>query len=164
MTPSPELRRRWATLLLKNNSSLRQWHQTYPSRKWKPLRLPAQLTGRGLQTSQTEGDAFWFVRTRKRFEARPRVGFAAQGRRIERLKKVGVIARQVTFTQVLKKQVNPAQIKGKVVLIGVMAPTFQDFAATPYRNPKGDRGRQRMYGVELQAQMVSQLLTAALGF
>lgn len=75
----------------------------------------------------------------------------------------GSIARQVTFTQVLKKQVNPAWVKDKIVLIGLTAPAFQDFANTPYRDPNGPRGKHRLYGVELQAQMVSQLLTAALG-
>ena len=76
----------------------------------------------------------------------------------------GPIARQVTFTQVLKKQVTPAWVKDKVVIIGVADPTFHDLANTPYADPKGDRGRRRMYGVELQAQMVSQLLSATLGF
>lgn len=71
------------------------------------------------------------------------------------------IAPQVTVTQVLTGQVDPALIQDKVVLIGSRALSANDAFYTPFS--LGEQESQQMAGVELQAQMVSQLLDVALG-
>ena len=68
------------------------------------------------------------------------------------------IAPQVTLGQVLKGEVNPETVKNKVVLIGVTANSTGDYWSTPY----GASGVDKMPGVLIQAQMVSQLLSAVL--
>jgi len=75
----------------------------------------------------------------------------------------GAIARQVTFTQVLNSAIDPAWVQGKIVLVGITAPTFKDFVETPYLDSPDSKSRLQLTGIALQAQMVSQLLTAALG-
>lgn len=64
------------------------------------------------------------------------------------------IAPQVTLTQVLTGQINPNSVKDRIVLIGTTAPSFNDFLSTPYH--------QKMPGVFVQAQMVSEILSAVL--
>lgn len=64
---------------------------------------------------------------------------------------------QVTLTQVLSGQLDPNAVKDKIVLIGVTAPSRNDYFATPY-----SRGQKDMPGVSLQAQMISQILSAVL--
>ena len=71
------------------------------------------------------------------------------------------IAPQVTLTQVLDGEVEPEQIRDRVVLIGSQAISSNDAFYTPYS--LGEQQSQQMAGVELQAQMVSQILDAALG-
>ncbi|HEY9846035.1 MAG TPA: CHASE2 domain-containing protein, partial [Candidatus Caenarcaniphilales bacterium] len=68
------------------------------------------------------------------------------------------IAPQVTLTQVLHNQINPNAIKDRIVLIGVSAPSYQDYLLTPY----GRQPDQEMPGIMVQAQMVSQILSAVL--
>ncbi|HEY9872509.1 MAG TPA: EAL domain-containing protein [Candidatus Obscuribacterales bacterium] len=68
------------------------------------------------------------------------------------------VARQVTVTQVLNGQVDPAWIKDKVVLIGTTAPSIKDFIFTPYKTT--ERTSPRMAGVIVHAQLVSQILSA----
>jgi len=63
------------------------------------------------------------------------------------------IAQQVTLTQVLNGQINPNSVKDRIVLIGTTAESFNDYHSTPY---------QEMPGVLIQAQMVSQILSAVL--
>ncbi len=63
------------------------------------------------------------------------------------------IAPQVTLTQVLNGQLNPNSVKDRIVLIGTTAESFNDYLSTPY---------QEMPGVLIQAQMVSQILSAVL--
>jgi adenylate cyclase len=67
---------------------------------------------------------------------------------------------RVTLSQVLQKEVNPDLIKGKIVLIGVSAPSLKDVFLTPYSST--DKGTVRMAGVEVQAHITSQLLGAVL--
>ncbi|MEI6065116.1 MAG: adenylate/guanylate cyclase domain-containing protein [Pseudanabaena sp. ELA748] len=67
---------------------------------------------------------------------------------------------RVTLTQVLQKEVNPDLIKGKIVLIGVSAPSLKDVFLTPYSSR--NEGTVRMAGVEVQAHITSQLLDAVL--
>ena len=67
---------------------------------------------------------------------------------------------QVTLSQLLSGQVDANAIKNRVVLIGTTAESFQDYSLTPYKTNQGDI--QKIPGVILQAQMTSQLISAAL--
>jgi adenylate cyclase len=67
---------------------------------------------------------------------------------------------RVTLTQVLQKEVNPNLIKGKIVMIGVSAPSLKDVFLTPYSS--ATEGTVRMAGVEVQAHITSHLLGAVL--
>ncbi len=70
------------------------------------------------------------------------------------------IARTVTLTQVLQGDFDPNWVKGRIVLIGTTAPSYKDDIYTPYslnRKPE-----QSMRGVFVQAQMVSQIISAFL--
>jgi CHASE2 domain-containing sensor protein len=68
--------------------------------------------------------------------------------------------RQVTLGALLAGQVNPSAIRDRLVLIGTTAEGTHDYWLTPYHTPQGNR--QSIPGVILQAQMTSQLLSAAL--
>jgi len=70
------------------------------------------------------------------------------------------IARTVTLMDVLQDKVDPSWIRDRMVLIGVTAPSLNDFFYTPYSR-KQDINHQ-MAGVEIHAQMISQLLGIAL--
>jgi len=71
------------------------------------------------------------------------------------------IAEKITLTDVLNGQLNPEQVKNRIVLIGTTAPSFNDHRwFTPYSKGKGTV--QTMTGIEIQAQMVSQILSAVL--
>lgn len=71
-------------------------------------------------------------------------------------------AAQFTITEVMLGQVNPRQFAGKVVLIGATAESVRDVFLTPYSSAIA-RSDSKMPGVVLHAQMVSQLLDAAMG-
>ncbi|MFE1743880.1 CHASE2 domain-containing protein [Coleofasciculus sp. H7-2] len=66
------------------------------------------------------------------------------------------IAQQVTLTEVLKGQINPDWVKDRIVLIGVTTPTVDNAFYTPYG------GGRKMFGVRVQAQTVSQILSVVL--
>ncbi|MEH2261769.1 CHASE2 domain-containing protein [Nostoc sp.] len=67
------------------------------------------------------------------------------------------IAQQVNLTQFLASPINPSAIKDKIILIGVTAKgDSQDTWATPYGAPLDEQ----MPGVLVQAQMISQILSA----
>jgi CHASE2 domain-containing sensor protein len=70
------------------------------------------------------------------------------------------MARMVTLTQVLNQQVNPEWVRNKIVLVGTTAPSGKDLFYTPYS--AGEQITHQMPGVIIHAQMVSQLLVAAL--
>jgi CHASE2 domain-containing sensor protein len=70
------------------------------------------------------------------------------------------IAPRITLGQVLAGKLNADAVKDKIVIIGTTAETFRDYWLTPYTTPQGKL--QTIPGVILQAQMVSQLLSAAL--
>ena len=70
------------------------------------------------------------------------------------------IAPHITLGQVLTGKLNANAVKDKIVIIGTTAETFHDYWLTPYTTPQGKL--QAIPGVFLQAQMVSQLLSAAL--
>lgn len=69
-------------------------------------------------------------------------------------------ARQVTLTQVLNDQVDPAWIRDKLVLIGTTAPSVKDLFLTPYNLANGKN--PEMPGVVVHAHKTSQILSAVL--
>ena len=74
------------------------------------------------------------------------------------------IAPQVTLEQVLNDRIPPERVKdlqGRIVLIGPTAPSFGDYWSTPY-NIGQQPLKKQIPGVFLQAQMVSQILSAVL--
>ncbi len=70
------------------------------------------------------------------------------------------IAQQVSFSQVLKGQVSPEQIKDRVVLIGTTAANAKDLFLTPFSLTEPENSR--LPGVLIHAHMVSQFLNAGL--
>lgn len=71
------------------------------------------------------------------------------------------IAPKVTLEDVLNNQINPDLVRNRVVIIGTTAPSFNDdHWLTPYS--MGQWPIQKMTGVEVQAQMVSQILSSVL--
>ncbi len=70
------------------------------------------------------------------------------------------VAPQMTLAQALDPAWNAAIVKDRVVLIGTTAESFQDVSLTPYQSPTGER--LPIPGVMMQAQMVSQVLSAVL--
>ncbi|MBW4478759.1 MAG: CHASE2 domain-containing protein [Tolypothrix brevis GSE-NOS-MK-07-07A] len=66
----------------------------------------------------------------------------------------------VSVSEVLGNQVEPALIKDKIVLIGSTAPSLKDIFNTPYSASQQEN--PKMAGVVVQAQMVSQILSAVL--
>ncbi|HEY9661599.1 MAG TPA: adenylate/guanylate cyclase domain-containing protein, partial [Allocoleopsis sp.] len=70
------------------------------------------------------------------------------------------VAREITLSQVLHHQFQPAWIQGKVVLIGTTAPSRKDLFYTPFS--AGQSSEHQMPGVEIHAQMLSQILSAVL--
>ncbi len=71
------------------------------------------------------------------------------------------IANTVTLTQVLHGAVNPSWIKDKLVLVGTTAPSVKDLFVTPYN--LSDADAPKTPGVQVHAQMVSQILDATTG-
>ena len=71
------------------------------------------------------------------------------------------IAQQATLSDVLEGRVNPEAIRDRVVLIGSTDRSFGDYWLTPYCHRR--TGLHETAGVFMQAQMISQLLSAALG-
>lgn len=67
------------------------------------------------------------------------------------------IANRVTLTDVLRNRVRPDDVRNKIILIGVSAPSAGDYFATPYSTGGGTY--QKMAGVFVHAQMVSQILS-----
>lgn len=68
----------------------------------------------------------------------------------------GDVAKFVSVTRVLKQDIDIAQlVKDRIVLIGVIDSAVRDNFQTPYA--------KQMRGVFIQAQMVSQIISAALG-
>ncbi|WP_052001743.1 CHASE2 domain-containing protein [Lyngbya aestuarii] len=67
---------------------------------------------------------------------------------------------RVTFSQVLEGEIDPDWIKDRLVLIGISAPISTDYFSTPYSLHATEY--QKMPGVLLQAQMISQILSSVL--
>ncbi len=70
------------------------------------------------------------------------------------------IAPKVTLTDVLRDKVNAEQVKDRIVLIGTTAQSFRDYSPTPYMTGQGFS--EEIPGVVLQAQMVSQVVSAVM--
>ncbi|BAZ10258.1 adenylate cyclase [Calothrix sp. NIES-4071] len=70
------------------------------------------------------------------------------------------IAPRITLNSVLAGKLNAAAVKDRIVIIGTTAETFPDYWLTPYKD--SETHSQEIPGVILQAQMVSQLISAAL--
>ncbi len=70
------------------------------------------------------------------------------------------VARTVTLSEVLAGKVDPGWVEGKVVLIGVTAPSMKDFFYTPFSAAKTEE--HVMPGVMAHAQVVSQVLSSVL--
>jgi CHASE2 domain-containing sensor protein len=70
------------------------------------------------------------------------------------------IAPRVTLKEVLDGRINPDIFKDRIVLIGTTAPSFHDSLSIPYPTDRGEI--QSIPGVVVQAQMVSQLIAAAI--
>jgi CHASE2 domain-containing sensor protein len=70
-------------------------------------------------------------------------------------------ARRVSLNQVLQQQLNPEWVRDKIVLIGSATISGNDFFYTPYSPGKAQQ--HKMSGIEVQAQIVSQILDAAMG-
>ena len=73
----------------------------------------------------------------------------------------GRIAPEISLTDVVNNRLDPAQVKGKIVLIGSTAPSIKDVFTTPYSPIKTERFQ--VPGVAIHAHIVSQLLDAAFG-
>ncbi|NEP58117.1 MAG: CHASE2 domain-containing protein [Symploca sp. SIO2G7] len=63
----------------------------------------------------------------------------------------------ITVGEILEGKLNPEMVKGRIVLIGVTARSFNDYLSTP-----NNQGQKQMPGVVVQAHMVSQILSAVL--
>lgn len=70
------------------------------------------------------------------------------------------VARQISIADVLEGRFDPAWIRDRIVLIGYTTPQSKDEFYTPYS--AGLRDDQKMAGVVVQAQAVSQILSAVL--
>jgi CHASE2 domain-containing sensor protein len=70
------------------------------------------------------------------------------------------VAKQVTLSEVLNNQLNPSWVRNRIVLIGSTAPSLKDTFYTPYSG--SNRQNQRMAGVVIHAQLVSQIISTVL--
>ncbi|AKG22631.1 CHASE2 domain-containing protein [Calothrix sp. 336/3] len=71
------------------------------------------------------------------------------------------IAKKVSLQEVLSPEFNPDLVKNKIVMIGTTAPMFNDHRwRTPYS--QSEWSVKAISGVEVQAHMVSQILSAVL--
>ncbi len=68
--------------------------------------------------------------------------------------------RQVSITQVLQGQVDPAWVKDRIILIGYTSQVAKDTFATPYLST--EESTRNMPGVVIHAQATSQILSAVL--
>ncbi|MBD2110036.1 CHASE2 domain-containing protein [Nodosilinea sp. FACHB-13] len=66
------------------------------------------------------------------------------------------IAVTISLQELLGGQVNLERLRDRIVLIGITAPSGGDYWSTPY----GAQGQTRTAGVFMQAQMISQLISA----
>jgi adenylate cyclase len=84
----------------------------------------------------------------------------AQGYQILLNYRARQVAQRVTLSQVLKGEIQPEQVRDKIVLVGTTAVSSKDLFYTPYS--AGAKTDHQMSGVEIHGQMVSQILGAVL--
>jgi CHASE2 domain-containing sensor protein len=70
------------------------------------------------------------------------------------------IAPRVTLKEVLAGRIGADTFKDRIVLIGTTAPSFHDSLLIPYPTDRGEI--ESLPGIVLQAQMISQLISAAI--
>ena len=70
------------------------------------------------------------------------------------------LARSVTLRDVLSNRVAPSSVKDRIVMIGITAASIDDAFYTPYSS--GQQRIQKMPGVVVHGQIVSQLLSTVL--
>jgi len=70
------------------------------------------------------------------------------------------IAQKISLRDILEDDFNPSWVKDRIVIIGVTASTAKDNFNTPYSI--NQQPNQTMRGVFIQAQMVSQIISAVL--
>ncbi|MDJ1183962.1 CHASE2 domain-containing serine/threonine-protein kinase [Roseofilum casamattae] len=73
------------------------------------------------------------------------------------------VAKMVSLTDVLQGRIERDWVRDRIVLIGITAPSINDYFFTPHssRRDWGDRNHQ-MSGVEIHAHIISQLLNTVL--
>lgn len=67
----------------------------------------------------------------------------------------------VPLADVFDRKIPPETFNDRIVLIGSLAPSLKDDVATPFSSAKQAKMSSLMSGVELQANFISQLITAA---
>ena len=72
----------------------------------------------------------------------------------------GTLAQSVTLTDILQNRFDPSWVKGRIVLIGVTAPSLKDVFYTPYST--GQSRIEPTPGVIIHGHIVSQLLSSVL--
>ena len=73
--------------------------------------------------------------------------------------------RHVSLSEVIDDKITPLALRDKIVLVGATTPSLLDYKFTPWSNAVGDSlngSGGRIYGVELHAYIISQLLRLAL--
>ncbi|MCL2924414.1 MAG: adenylate/guanylate cyclase domain-containing protein [Trichodesmium sp. MAG_R04] len=70
------------------------------------------------------------------------------------------VAPKVTIKDILNNNLNPKLVKNKIVVIGTTAPSYNDLHFTPYSFSNLEFSR--MAGVEIHAQVISQIISAVL--
>ncbi len=122
------------------------------------------LTARGIEPQPSETGELTFRQQRLR-QIRPNFGGyinadVADYQLMLNYRGSKRVFRQIPFLDVLRNQVDPQLIKGRVVLIGMASEVSKDDLPTPYVNT--EMGVRRMLGVVVHAHAVSQILSAVL--
>jgi adenylate cyclase len=68
--------------------------------------------------------------------------------------------KQFTFSELLTGKVDPSSVRDKIVIIGTTAKSLNDYFYTPFSQGLG--ADQRIFGIELHGQIVSQISRFAL--
>ena len=67
----------------------------------------------------------------------------------------------IWWRDVVTGRVPPTQLSGRILVIGAMTESLKDYAYTPYSN-QGRASAKPVFGAELQAQTIEQLLESAI--
>lgn len=67
----------------------------------------------------------------------------------------------IWWRDVVRGRVPASQLSGRILVIGAMTESLKDYAYTPYSN-QGPASAQPVFGAELQAQAIEQLLASAI--